>query len=173
MTIATIQTCKTGSDEPNITAKDGVILEGDNATKAVNELYKNIRDISVGNDEKIMPIHNTHLLCVIYHAQKDDKGRIRPALVLWDKNEDLNKVKETLKVMGLDRERFDELYTQYQKATRECESIKKIGGGAIVGACCLGFISLIITKGNAIGAIVSGVIGAVIGVGIAVWKIKK
>ena len=114
MVIATIQSKETGSNCHNITAVNGAIVDSDTAQPYVNKLYALIRDVPSHLDtEEILPLAG-YMLCVQDHPERDDKGRIRPALVLWSDDESVESIKRTLQAMGLDEARFDELYRAYQ-----------------------------------------------------------
>lgn len=114
MVIATIQSKETGSNCHNITAVNGEILESNEAQPYVNKLYALIRDVPSHLDtEEILPLAG-YMLCVQNHPERDEAGRIRPALVLWSDDESIESIKQTLQAMGLDEARFNELYREYQ-----------------------------------------------------------
>lgn len=118
MVIATIQSKETGRNGYDITAVNGAIVDSDTAQPYVNKLYALIRDVPSHLDtEEILPLAG-YMLCVQDHPEKDDKGRIRPALVLWSDDESLESVKRTLQAMGLDEARFNGLYRGYQAAAQ-------------------------------------------------------
>lgn len=118
MVIATIQSKETGGNCHNITAVNGVIVDSDTAQSYVNKLYALIRDVPSHLDtEEILPLAG-YMLCVQYHPERDEAGRIRPALVLWSDDESLESIKPTLQAMGLEIARFSELYREYQAAVQ-------------------------------------------------------
>lgn len=118
MVIATIQSKETGSNCHNITAVNGEILESNEAQPYVNKLYALIRDVPSHLDtEEILPLAG-YMLCVQNHPERDEAGRIRPALVLWSDDESLESIKRTLQAMGLDEARFNKLYRGYQAAAQ-------------------------------------------------------
>lgn len=115
MIIATIQSKITGGSHPSTTALDGKLLSSDEAQPHLNRLYELIDGLPPLDSEMIVPISDTrYLLCVQDHPERDDKGRIRPALVLWSDDESLESIKRTLQAMGLNEARFNELYREYQ-----------------------------------------------------------
>lgn len=115
MIIATIQSKITGGSHPSTTALNGKLLTSDEAQPHLNRLYELIDGLPPLDSEQIVPISDTrYLLCVQDHPERDDKGRIRPALVLWSDDESLESIKRTLQAMGLDEARFNELYGAYQ-----------------------------------------------------------
>lgn len=118
MVIATIQSKETGSNGYDITAVNGAIVDSDTAQPYVNKLYALIRDVPSHLDtEEILPLAG-YMLCVQDHPERDDKGRIRPALVLWSDDESVESIKPTLQAMGLDEARFNDLYRGYQAAAQ-------------------------------------------------------
>lgn len=118
MVIATIQSKETGGNCHNITAVNGVIVDSDTAQSYVNKLYALIRDVPSHLDtEEILPLAG-YMLCVQYHPERDEAGRIRPALVLWSDDESLESIEPTLQAMGLEIARFSELYREYQAAVQ-------------------------------------------------------
>lgn len=118
MVIATIQSKETGRNGYDITAVNGAIVDSDTAQPYVNKLYALIRDVPSHLDtEEILPLAG-YMLCVQNHPERDDKGRIRPALVLWSDDESVESIKRTLQAMRLDEARFNELYRGYQAAAQ-------------------------------------------------------
>lgn len=113
MIIATVQSYETGSAANSITIINGKKVKQKDAQPYLNQLQKFIRNIAI-NDEGIREISGVKVLCVQYHPEKDDKDRMRPVLVLWDKSEELEKIEETIRVMGLDIQHFKKLYQQYE-----------------------------------------------------------
>lgn len=119
MIIATIQSKITGGSHPSTTALNGKLLSSDEALPHLNRLYEIIDGLPPLDSEQILPIGDTrYLLCVQDHPERDDKGRIRPALVLWSDDESLESIKPTLQAMGLEIARFSELYREYQAAVQ-------------------------------------------------------
>lgn len=119
MIIATIQSKITGGSHPSTTALNGKLLSSDEAQPHLNRLYEIIDGLPPLDSEQILPISDSrYLLCVQDHPERDDKGRIRPALVLWSDDESLESIKPTLQAMGLEIARFSELYREYQAAVQ-------------------------------------------------------
>lgn len=119
MTIATIQSKITGGSHPSTTALNGELLSSDEAQPHLNHLYELIDGLPPLDSEQILPISDSrYLLCVQYHPERDEAGRIRPALVLWSDDESLESIKPTLQAMGLEIARFSELYREYQAAVQ-------------------------------------------------------
>ena len=115
MIIATIQSKITGGSHPSTTALNGKLLSSDEAQPHLNRLYEIIDGLPPLDSEQIVPISDSrYLLCVQDHPERDEAGRIRPALVLWSDDESLESIKRTLQAMGLDEARFNELYGAYQ-----------------------------------------------------------
>lgn len=119
MIIATIQSKITGGSHPSTTALNGELLSSDEAQPHLNRLYELIDGLPPLDSEQIVPISDSrYLLCVQDHPERDEAGRIRPALVLWSDDESLESIKPTLQAMGLEIARFSELYREYQAAVQ-------------------------------------------------------
>lgn len=119
MIIATIQSKITGGSHPSTTALNGKLLSSDEAQPHLNRLYEIIDGLPPLDSEQIVPISDSrYLLCVQDHPERDEAGRIRPALVLWSDDESLESIKSTLQAMGLEIARFSELYREYQAAVQ-------------------------------------------------------
>ena len=119
MIIATIQSKITGGSHPSTTALNGKLLSSDEAQPHLNRLYEIIDGLPPLDSEQIVPISDSrYLLCVQDHPERDEAGRIRPALVLWSDDESLESIKPTLQAMGLEIARFSELYREYQAAVQ-------------------------------------------------------
>lgn len=56
--------------------------------------------------------------CAIYHPQKDDIGRERTALIVWDKDTSQELVRKTLEVMGVEFEHFLKLQSEFESKKR-------------------------------------------------------
>lgn len=119
MIIATIQSKITGGSHPSTTALNGKLLSSDEAQPHLNRLYEIIDGLPPLDSEQIVPISDSrYLLCVQDHPERDEAGRIRPALVLWSDDESLESIKSTLQAMGLEIARFSDLYREYQAAVQ-------------------------------------------------------
>lgn len=119
MIIATIQSKITGGSHPSTTTLNGELLSSDEAQPHLNRLYELIDGLPPLDSEQIVPISDSrYLLCVQDHPERDEAGRIRPALVLWSDDESLESIKPTLQAMGLEIARFSELYREYQAAVQ-------------------------------------------------------
>lgn len=119
MIIATIQSKITGGSHPSTTTLNGELLSSDETQPHLNRLYELIDGLPPLDSEQIVPISDSrYLLCVQDHPERDEAGRIRPALVLWSDDESLESIKPTLQAMGLEIARFSELYREYQAAVQ-------------------------------------------------------
>ena len=112
MIIATIQGISRADNGKHITAYNGSLITGKEQENRVNELFRSIGEIDV-SEELFCFTKQGQCLCAIEHPQKDEMGRIRTALILYDKDTSDAMIKQTLEVMGLEHERFDKLRQKY------------------------------------------------------------
>lgn len=108
MISATIQGIHKENNGKHTTAQNGKLITGEAQRKCVNAILKAFRGIKV-REESYFEIDSGELLCTLYHPIKDDIGRMRIALIVWDKDTPNELIQKTLEVMGLDYERFLEL----------------------------------------------------------------
>lgn len=116
---ATIQGKDKANNRKHITAQNATLITGEAQTKCVNAILKDCKNVSVSG-ELYCELDNGKLFCALYHPEKDDIGRRRIALIVWDKDTSQELIQKTLEVMGLEFERFLEL-------KREFESQKRVG----------------------------------------------
>ncbi|WP_096026842.1 hypothetical protein [Campylobacter lanienae] len=82
----------------------------------LNQLFDTICDIDIpDNDEKMLALKNEQYFCYIYHPKNDDIGRRRRALMLFDKETNLEIQKQTIEVLGLS---WDKFYKLQQESKR-------------------------------------------------------
>ena len=116
---ATIQGKDKANNRKHITAQNATLITGEAQTKCVNAILRDCKNVSVSG-ELYYELDNGKLFCALYHPEKDDIGRVRTALIIWDKDTSQELIQKTLEVMGLEFERFLEL-------KREFESQKRVG----------------------------------------------
>ncbi|WP_096020348.1 hypothetical protein [Campylobacter lanienae] len=116
MIIATIQSIDSKNSE-QIVAVDGKIIKNDKEKSSyLNQLFDTICDIDIpDNDEKMLALKNGQYFCYIYHPKNDDIGRRRRALILFDKETNLEIQKQTIEVLGLS---WDKFYKLQQESKR-------------------------------------------------------
>ena len=117
MISAMIQAIK--RDENNVVVLDGQILSGDEARKCAENIFDEVDKIKYSDKEQIQKIRSNKFFCNIYHPQKDDLGRIRTALIVWDKGTSLKLVQSTINALGLDYEKWEKLFGLYQKKRKK------------------------------------------------------
>ena len=133
MVSAMVQAIKSGDN--GVVALDGKILEGAEAKRQAESIFDDIDRLEFDDkDECVQKINSKKLVCHLYHPQKDNGGRIRTVLVVWEKGTSQELIKQTLELMGLDFNRFKALYELYEsKAKRQ---------GLIVGVAVLAVVGI-------------------------------
>ncbi|MDY5519192.1 hypothetical protein [Campylobacter lanienae] len=118
MIVAAIQSIDNKNSE-QIVVVDGKIIKNDKEKSShLNQLFDTIFDIDIpDNDEKMLVLKNGQYFCYIYHPENDDIGRRRRALILFDKETNLEIQKQTIDVLGLSWDKF-------YKLQRECKRKK-------------------------------------------------
>lgn len=73
-------------------------------------------------------------MAYIFHPEKDDIGRTRVAMLVWDKDSDQSEIQKTIELAGLDYERFLLICNEakVKKSKQNNKNVKNIfiGGGA-------------------------------------------
>ena len=113
MITATIQGISDKNNQQHITAFNGEIIDGDITQEKINQLYKDCYEVSLNDKELYCELKNGKLFCAIEHPVLDDIGRIRTALIVWDKDTPRETIRKTLGVMGLSYPRLLELEREY------------------------------------------------------------
>lgn len=92
-----------------VTAYDneGNVLGRDETNKIILELP--IIKHKAKFEGKIVILKGLKRFCIIDHLEKDDIGRIRPAMVFWDKDVDIAVVKKCVKDFGLNMDMWEKL----------------------------------------------------------------
>lgn len=122
--------------ENGIVALDGKILEGADAKRQAEAIFSNIDGLKFKGEGVQKSSDSTKLVCRLYHPEKDEVGRTRGAIVVWEKGTSQELIKQTLEVMGLDFNRFKALYELYEsKAKRQ---------GLVVGIVALAVVCVAI-----------------------------
>ena len=135
MITATIQGISGENNREHISACDGKIITGKQAEKLVNQLYDDCYEVDLGSDELYLKMPNGKFFAAMFHPQKDDIGRLRIALIVWDKDTSNELIKQTLEVMGLDYERFLELRREFRaKKVGSKNALIILGGVALLAA---------------------------------------
>lgn len=114
MISATIQGIDKSNNRAHITAQNGKLITGEAQRECVNEILRDCREVSA-DDEVFCELDNGKLFCALYHPIKDDIGRRRIALIVWDKDTPNELIQKTLEVMGLELKRFLELKSAFEE----------------------------------------------------------
>lgn len=140
MITATIQGISSENNCKHITAHNGKIIEGDIAQEKINQLYDDCYEVDLGDKELYCELGNGKLFCAIDHPVRDDIGRIRTALIVWDKNTPQKNIQDTIEVMGLSHSRLLELENEYNSL--KAHSSKKRSKKGLYIACGVAIIAI-------------------------------
>ncbi len=135
MVSAMIQAVKKG--ENNVVAQDGQILAGAAAKRQAEAIFDDIDGLKFKGEGVQKSSDNTKLVCRLYHSEKDEAGRTRGAVVVWEKGTPQELIRQTIEVMGLDFERFRELFESYEKAKKQNLLVGVIAAAALGAALIL------------------------------------
>lgn len=91
--------------EDDIVLEDGEFLEGEQIDKVCSSVYKLCEKERL-DIELVKKINKDYSLAVLYHPKKDDFGRIRPAIAVYQNSLDEKILKDSLDKFGLDYEYF-------------------------------------------------------------------
>ena len=148
MISATISGKDKANNRKHITAQDGNLITGESQSECINVILKDCQNVNVSG-EYYCELENGKLFCALYHTEKDDIGRRRTALIVWDKDTSNEMIQKTLEVMGLEYERFLGLKNAFEVSF---ESNKKVGTNknklvAIIGGIALvAFVAYLLIK---------------------------
>lgn len=140
MISATISGKDKANNRQHITAQNGKLIIGDVQTKCVNAILEDCKEVNVGG-EYYCELENGKLFCALYHAEKDDIGRRRTALIVWDKDTSNEIIQKTLEVMGLEYERFLGLKSEFEVSVK---SNQKIGTNKNKLVAIIGGVALVV-----------------------------
>lgn len=146
MISATIQGINKANNRKHITAQNGKLITGEAQKECVNAILRDCREASA-DDEVYCELDNGKLFCALYHPIKDDIGRMRIALIVWDKDTPNELIQKTLEVMGLEFKRFLELKSAFEE---RFVAVDKSGGKkiwiAVGGIALLAFVAYLLLK---------------------------
>lgn len=147
MISATIQGIHKENNREHITAQNGKLIIGEEQRECVNEILRDCREASA-DDEVYCELDNGKLFCALYHPVKDDIGRMRIALIVWDKDTPNELIQKTLEVMGLEFERFLELKSEFegQFAAKQKGGVSKSTVAIVGGIALLAFVAYLLLK---------------------------
>lgn len=147
MISATIQGIHKANNREHITAQNGSLITGEAQRECVNEILRNCKNEST-DDEVYCELDNGKLFCALYHPVKDDIGRMRIAIIVWDKDTSNELIQKTLEVMGLEFGRFLELKGEFegQFAVKQKGGVSKSTVAIVGGIALLAFVAYLLLK---------------------------
>lgn len=96
---------RTNDNENDIVFRDGEFVKDTQINQICSDIYK-LCEKSKLDIELVKRINKKYSLAVLYHPQKDDLGRVRPAIVVYQNALDKHVLKDSFDKFGLDYERF-------------------------------------------------------------------
>lgn len=147
MISATIQGINKVNNRKHITAQNGKLITGEAQRECVNAILRDCKNESADN-EVYCELDNSKLFCALYHPVKDDIGRKRIALIVWDKDTSNELIQKTLEVMGLELKRFLELKSEFEErfAAKQKGSVSKSTVAIVGGIALLAFVAYLLLK---------------------------
>lgn len=147
MISATISGIHKENNREHTTAKNGELITGEAKRECVNGILKACKGIKVRGDSYI-ELDSGELFCSLCHNIRDDLGRKRIALIVWDKDTSNELIQKTLEVMGLDYERFLELKGEFEErfAARQKGGVSKNTVVIVGGIALLAFVAYLLLK---------------------------
>ena len=130
MIIATIQ--GENKKEETMTTLNGEFVYGDEQQRCIDKILANTKNIDNRGKQKFCSV-NDNFIVFIDHPEKDDIGRIRTAMVFYNKDITKEEIYKTIEKMGLDIQNFDKLQKEYTEK-------KALIKGAILFAVAVGTI---------------------------------
>lgn len=134
----------TNKDKNSIVALNGQILSGDEAREQAESIFDEVDNIKYGDKEEIQKIRSNQFFCNLYHSQKDDLGRIRTALIIWDKDTPAELIQSTIKALGLDFGKWKKLFADYQQRRKKQTLMLSLAVFVVIGIA----LALIIINSN-------------------------
>ncbi|OBV28747.1 hypothetical protein BKN38_08130 [Helicobacter sp. CLO-3] len=137
MVIATVQGKKL-PEGIHTTVLNGRLVEGEEKEKCQSQISDITRraHFKFSQDEIIKKVPKTDwFICLIYHLDRDDAGRLREAVVIWDKDDmRSDDLYNTLYAMGLSLGRWQKLYDSYLRRAAFIQIAVFAAIGVIAGA---------------------------------------
>lgn len=114
MVLATIQ--GKNKEISSITALNGELIYDEKQQEYINKLIDILHENKVmyRKKQEIRKIRDK-FVAFLEHSEADDIGRIRTAIVLYDKNTPKKEINKTLEAIGLNIDSFDLLLSKYKK----------------------------------------------------------
>lgn len=118
MVSAMIQATK--RDDDNVVVLNGKILSGAEARKHARAIFQTIGKVDFEEKiEKCKAINSNTLFCNLRHPIKDESGRTRTAVIVWDKNTSIELIQNTISAMGIDCSKWAELFRLYEQKRKK------------------------------------------------------
>lgn len=134
-----------GKDENNkrVTAVDGRLLTaGEEENKILLDIAKKLSTRRLDFSGMIRNLNRFERYCYLNHPEVDDIGRLRKALIIWDKNDSEENIKKTIEAIGINN--FNEWKLANEEYIRKDFQKKIIIGVSIV---TITIIAITIIKG--------------------------
>lgn len=147
MISATISGIHKENHRKHITVQNGELVTDEAQNVCVNAILKECRGIKVRGDS-YFELDSGKLFCSLCHTIRDDLGRMRIALIVWDKDTSNELIQKTLEVMGLEIERFLELKGAFEEqfAARQKGGVSKSTVAIVGGIALLAFVAYLLLK---------------------------
>lgn len=132
--------------------KNGEILNGSEKERAIELIHS----VQSGLKQKYIQTEfyckiKGKTYCCVFHGERDDYGRLRPCIFVWEKGCDIQGLAKTASAIGVDIQKISEL----KAANDKCER-KTLAIGAALGAIIGGVIA---EKSLAVGIIGGAAVG--------------
>ncbi|ETD25143.1 hypothetical protein [Helicobacter macacae] len=144
---ATISGIHKENHRKHITIQNGKLVTDETQRECVNAILKECSGIKVRGDS-YFELDNGKIFCSLCHPIKDDIGRKRIALIVWDKDTSNELIQKTLEVMGLEYERFLELKGEFEErfVARQKGGASKNTVVIVGGIALLAFVAYLLLK---------------------------
>lgn len=144
---ATISGINKKNHRKHITIQNGELVTDETQRECVNAILKECSGIKVRGDS-YFELDSGKLFCSLCHPIRDDLGRKRIALIIWDKDTPNELIQKTLEVMGLDLERFLELKSAFEErfVARDKSGVSKSTVAIIGGIALIAFVAYLLLK---------------------------
>lgn len=95
-------------NESDVVFADGVFLQNEEALKTSESIYDLCKNENL-DKEIVKKLKNNKTLALLYHPIKDNFGRLRPAIIVYENTISDEELQDSLNKFGLDYNRFLEL----------------------------------------------------------------
>lgn len=101
-------------NESDVVFADGVFLQNEEALQTSESIYDLCKNENL-DQEIVKKLKNNKTLALLYHPIKDDFGRLRPAIIVYENTISDEELQDSLNKFGLDYNRFLELKNKRTK----------------------------------------------------------